>query len=290
MDIEWIEPTSVGEALDLAGRYGEEAKVVAGGTWLTMVLRQGMLMPSALISLRRLDELRQIRYEPGVGLRLGALASVREVELSGVVRTHVPALAATFGQVANVRVRNQATVGGNLCDADYASDPPAMLAALQSRARLESAQGGREVPVEGFITGHYETVIRPGELLTEVVVPEPRPNTAAVYLKYRARSSEDRPCLGVAAVASFDDERVEQLRVVVGAVAGTPQVVPDALTVARGERLTPALIERVAADYAAAIDPLSDLRGSAWYRSQMIGVYVRRALQALAGDAAGGTR
>jgi carbon-monoxide dehydrogenase medium subunit len=288
LDIEWLEPTSIPEAVELCARYGEEAKILAGGTWLAIVLRQGLLMPSALISLHRVPGLNHISYAPGTGLRLGALVTHRAVELDPTVRRYYPALAHTYGQVANVRVRHQATVGGNLCDADYASDPPAMLAALNAQVRLLGASGERCIAVREFITGHYETVIRPDELLVEVIVPELPAGTRGTYLKYRTRSSEDRPCVGVAAVAAFDpDGHCRELQVVVGAVAGRPQIVPAALEHARGERLSRVLIDTIAARYAEAIDPLDDLRGSAWYRKRMIEVFVRRALEEVARDRPG---
>ena len=285
-DIEWLEPKTVAEATEMGARLDDEGKVIAGGTWLSMVLKQGLLMPAALISLRDIPGLDAINYQPGLGLKLGAMVSLRAAELSETVQQHFPELAYTFGSVANVRIRNQGTVGGCLCDADYASDPPAMLTALNARVVLQSPGGSREVAVRDFIVGHYETTIRPDELLTEVIVPE-RPATAkGVYLKYRTRSHEDRPCVGVAAVVDLDDTgTIRNLNIVVGAVANTPQYVTPVLEAAHGKQLTADLIEQISAGYADAIDPLSDIRGSAWYRSQMIRVFVKRALTQLGGDA-----
>ena len=172
-------------------------------------------------------------------------------------------LARAFGLVASPRVRNVATVGGVLADADYASDPPAMLAALGARVLLRSPSGEREVPVGELILGYYETCIRPDELLVEVRVP-PEPERAT-YRKFRSRSSEDRPCAAVAAVNGDDG-----LRVVVGAVAETPQDFPE---------LCEGAPEEVAAGYAERIEPLSDSRGSAAYRRRVIAAEVRRAVE-----------
>jgi aerobic carbon-monoxide dehydrogenase medium subunit len=193
-------------------------------------------------------------------LRLGAMVTHRTVEREA--RDGWPALARAFSLVASPRVRNVATVGGVLADADYASDPPAMLAALGARVLLRSPEGEREVSVGELIRGYYETCIEPDELLVEVRVP-PQPERAT-YRKFRSRSSEDRPCAAVAAV------RGDRLRVVVGAVAETPQDFPD---------LCDGSPQEVAAAYADQIAPLSDARGSAAYRRRVIAVEVRRAVE-----------
>jgi aerobic carbon-monoxide dehydrogenase medium subunit len=259
----WMAPTSLEEALALRAAHGDDATVLAGGTFVGILMNQGFLAPTALLSLGRVEGLRHI--DAGDELRLGAMTTHREVERSDAVRARWPALARAFSLVASPRVRNQATVGGVLADADYASDPPAMLAALGARAVLRSPRGDRDVSISELIVGYYETCIEPDELLTEVRVP-PQPERAT-YRKFRSRSTEDRPCAAVAAVNGEDG-----LRVVVGAVADTPQEFPDACD---GE---PAAI---AAAYAERIAPLSDSRGSVDYRRRVIAAEVRRAVEAV---------
>lgn len=278
LNFEWVEPRTIAEVFQAQADYGEEAKIISGGTWVTLVLNQGLLYPSALISLRYVPGLNAISYDPARGLTVGAMVTHRAMETHSLVKSHYPMLAETFGVVANVRIRNQATVGGCLCDADYASDPPAMLTALGATARLQSAGSQREVAVENFITGHYETVIRPGELLTEISVPPLPPGARAVYLKYRTRSHEDRPCVGVAVVLATQSSAVSHLRVVVGAVAARPQRIAEAEKLALGKPMSESLAQRIGDAYADAIDPIDDLRGSSWYRRQMIRVLVRRAI------------
>jgi carbon-monoxide dehydrogenase medium subunit len=224
-------------------------------------MNQGFLAPSALLSLARVEELRAIAVAEGE-LRLGAMVTHRAVERSEEVRSGWPALALAFSLVASPRVRNQATVGGVLADADYASDPPAMLAALGARAVLRSSRRERSVPVGELILGFYRTCIEPDELLVEVRVP-PQAGRAT-YRKFRSRSAEDRPCVAVAAVGG------DALRVVVGAVAGTPQDFPE---LCDGE---PA---EVATAYAERIEPIADARGSAAYRRRVIAAEVRRAVE-----------
>ncbi len=287
MDIEWQEPASVAEVTQMLAHYQDEGKLVAGGTWVTLVLKQMLLMPSALISLRRVPGLRAIQYVPGRGLTIGALTTHREMEQSPVVRQHYPILAHTFGVVANVRIRNQATVGGNLCDADYASDPPATLAALNASVRSVSVHGERTIPVRELIVGHYTTVLEPDELVTEVFVPDLPANSYGAYLKYRTRSHEDRPCVGVATVLQLEpDGRCRDLQAVVGAVSDSPRWVPSALERARGQKLDATLVTQIADQYAQEIETLSDLRASGWYRREMIRVFTRRTIERALAQAA----
>lgn len=282
VDIRYLEPTRLEEALEILAHYGEEAHPLAGGTFLALLLRNSLIAPRALVSLHRIPGLKTVAEQPGEGLRLGAMVTHREVEKNPLIRLRYPLLSQTYAQVANVRIRNQATVGGGLVDADYASDPTASLSALGARVHTWSLQGERLIPVQEFVTGHYETVLQPGELVTEVLIP-PLPNQArSLYLKFRSRSSEDRPCASVAAVVALDGEgRCRDLRVVVGAVADRPQRQDELAEAVQGQRLTPGLIREIAGEYAGKIRPISDLRGSAWYREQLIEVLVRRALTAL---------
>jgi carbon-monoxide dehydrogenase medium subunit len=259
---EWIAPTSLEEALSLRAERGDEATVLAGGTFLGILMNQGFLSPTAFLSLGAVPELREMEVVDGE-LRLGAMVTHRRVEREA---GDWPVLARAFGLVASPRVRNVATVGGVLADADYASDPPAMLAALEARAVLRSPRGEREVSVGELILGYYETCIEPDELLVQVRVPA-QP-AKATYRKFRSRSAEDRPCAAVAAVNGDGG-----LRVVVGAVAETPQDFPD---LCDGEAA------EIGARYAERIEPLSDSRGSAAYRRRVIAAEVRRAVEEVA--------
>lgn len=271
----WLAPASLEEALALRASYGDEATVVAGGTFVAILLNQRLLAPAAFLSLQHVDELNFIAAEQGQ-LRLGAMTTHRAVERAVPVRKRWPVIASTFSLVASPRVRNQATVGGVLADADYASDPPALFTALNATAIARDTRGERAIPLEELITGYYETSLRPDELLVEVRVPDKV--EGAVYRKFRSRSSEDRPCVAVAAA------RVEgRLRVVVGAVAEGPQYFPDICTLADREPLSRELATEIGRRYAEAIEPISDSRGSASYRKRIIAVEVRRALEELGG-------
>jgi carbon-monoxide dehydrogenase medium subunit len=226
-----------------------------------------------LVALRSVPGLDYIEADRGI-LRLGAMTTHRAVERSPVVGEGWPSLAFAFSVVASPRVRNQATVGGVVADADYASDPPSMLAALGARVVTRSARAEREIPMDEFILGHYETALEEDELVTELRIP--RSEGRSVYRKFRSRSGEDRPCISVAAA-----EGDNSLRVVVGAVADRPQYFPEICDLARGERVDGELAAEIGRRYAERIEPISDSRGSARYRHRVIAVEVRRALEDL---------
>jgi carbon-monoxide dehydrogenase medium subunit len=276
--IAFVQPTSVEEAIGALRAYGEEAKVVAGATALSIMLRQRLLRPTALISLGGLPRMRDIEQIDG-HLTIGALATHREVELSQLVQTTIPVLAHTFGVVANVRVRNAATVGGVLAEADYASDPPAVLLALDAEIDVAGPEGSRTIPMKDFLKGFYETALQPDEIVTHVRIPLPPEGTRGAYEKYVTRSSEDRPCVGVAAILGMNGNTCQDLRVAVGAAAEVPQRFRDIEMRAHGQPLDDDLVQAVADGYAERIETLADMRGSAWYRTEMIRVWVRRAIR-----------
>lgn len=287
MGARFVQPTSVAEASELLAADSWGATAISGGTAVVLMMRQGLIRPDTLVSLAGLEGLGGIRLE-GERLRIGAGVPLSEVAASPEVRATAPSLATACGRVGNVRVRNVATLGGNVAEADYASDPPSVLVSLDASCRVVGPDGEREVPVADLLVGFYTTSLQPGEVITEVIVPRPAPGARSTYLKYISRSSEDRPCVGVAAHAVLDAGEVADLRVAVGAVAETPQRLDEHTTSVRGRALTPEVAAEVAAAYAATIEPMDDARGSAWYRSRMIEVFVRRAITALAAQTSSG--
>lgn len=277
---DFLEPTTVAEACDLLAADPYGTKAIAGGTAVTLMLRQGLIAPDRLVSLARIPGFAGIDMNDGA-IRIGAGTTLTTIAASPLVREHLPSLAEAAGRVGNVRVRNVATLGGNLAEADYASDPPAVLVSLGAACDVQGPGGRRRLPAEDFVTGFYSTALEPGELLTDLVVPAPA-DRHAVYLKYVSRSSEDRPCVGVAARVDLRGGVVGELDVVVGAVASRPQRLPELTRTAAGRPLDDATIAAIADGYRAGVEPMGDPRGSSWYRGEMIAVFVRRALATLA--------
>ena len=283
----FFEPQTVAEAASILDEF-DGSKVVAGGTAFTIMLRQGLIDPEGVVSLNRVPDLNRID-EADDGLRLGALVTHRRVELSPIVRRRLPVLAGTFGQVANVRVRNAATVGGVMAESDYASDPPTTLLALDAEVEVTGVGGQRVISTRDFFIAFYETALTPDEVVTGVRVPWLPHDAGTAYCKYVTRSSEDRPCVGVAAVVRLeaDGRTCADLRVAVGAAAETPQRLSDVEAEAVGGELSSERIRSVAERYAESIDTLDDMRGTAWYRTQMVRVWVRRAIEQARDQSAG---
>jgi aerobic carbon-monoxide dehydrogenase medium subunit len=274
------QPDTVEEALTLLHDFGEDAKVMAGGTALVIMLKQRLVMPECLISVQNLRGLNQINATNG-DLQLGALTTHRAVETSPLVRSRIPALAETYAHVATIRIRNVATVGGALAHADPNQDPPVILLALDARVRLTSKAGSRQVAIGEFFTDYYETVRRPDELVTEVAVPVPKPHSGSVYLKFLPRTADDYATVGVAVTLTVDPVRgvCQECRIAMGCVASTPVRAAQAEALMRGQPFTPELGREAGSLAQQVTDPISDGRGSAEYKRAMAAVFVRRALE-----------
>ena len=287
MDIDYLEPTTVSEASELLNLH-EGSKVVAGGTAVVLMMQQGLLLPEVLVSLRSIDGLSSVTASDDL-ITIGSAVTLQEIATSSLLLERRPSLARACELVGNVRVRNAATLGGNLAEGDYASDPPTVLAGLDATVVAESERGERRIAARDLVTGFYETALERDEIITRIEVRSLEPDERAVYLKYVSRSSEDRPCIGVAARAKFSDEVVDELSIVVGAVASSPQRLDDVEEQAVGAPLEADVIESLAGAYSRGISPLEDARGSAWYRKRMIRVFVRRALTGLVSNGAAGS-
>lgn len=260
--------------------HGEEARPIAGGTTLVILMKQRALRFSRLVDLQSIPGLDRIVETDGC-LSIGALATHRSVERSPAVLRRAPALARAFGCVGNVRIRETASVGGNLAHADCRLDPPPMLLALGAEVVLAGPRGTRVMALEDFYRGMYETVLEPGEILLEVRTP-PMPAAArAAYTRFRSLSANDWPCIGVAALLRREGERVGELRLGLGGVAETP-LLAAGLDRFRQERCSEELWDAVCDAVDHQIAPLSDLRGAADYKREMTRVFVKRTLRELA--------
>ncbi len=283
----YVEPRDVGEVIETLARYGDDAKLIAGGTGLINLMKQNLVQPAYLVGLRRVGGLDSI--ESASGLVIGALCTLRKIESATVVDFGFLLLAETCRQVATIRIRSMATIGGALAHADPYQDTPPALMVLDAMVRLHSKNGTREVAVSDLFTGYYETVIQPDELVTEVLIPPQPSGSGSVFIKFLPQTHDDYATVAVAARVTLQNERISDARVALGAAASTPlraKVVEDAL---RGQAPTPDVLRDAAAMVASVVDPIPDFRGSANYKRDMAVVFVRRALaQAVTRARAGG--
>jgi len=275
---DYQEPTTLKKAFSLMEKHGEDARVIAGGTSLIIMMRQRLLTPKVVISLARIPKFDRITYNNKDGLRIGAGARHRDIELSPAVQKHYPLLHETFRKVAQPRIRNMGTVGGNLAAGDPLTDPGASLIALDAEVILSSSRGSRTLPLEDFFIDYYQTALEPAELLTEIRVPPPQ-RKAWSHIKFTPRSVEDFATVGVALTLRADGGRCEDVRLGLNSVASTIIRARRAEEVLRGRQIDDAILREMGEIASTEVDPMDDNRGSAEYKREMVKVLVRRAAQ-----------
>jgi carbon-monoxide dehydrogenase medium subunit len=272
---DYQEPTTLKKALSLMEKHGDDARVIAGGTSLIIMMRQRLLTPKVVISLGRIPKFDRITYNNKDGLRIGAGARHRDIELSPAVQKHYPLLHETFRKVAQPRIRNMGTVGGNLAGGDPLTDPGASLIALDADVTLTSSKGQRRLPLDEFFIDYYQTALEPGELLTEIHVPPPqRPGWS--HIKFTPRSIEDFATVGVAITLQAKNGACEDIRIGLNSVASTIVRARKAEEVLRGKPITDAALQEMGEVASTECDPTDDNRGSAEYKREMVKVLVRR--------------
>jgi len=283
-----LEPESVAEASRMLAGAGEQARLLAGGTFLILVMRQRLVSPGHLVDLGGVPGLRDIAVDERQGLRVGALVTHTAIERHAGIRAAFPVLAGMARRVANPQIRNAGTIGGNLCYGDPASDPPACLLALGAEVRAVRDRDERVIPLDEFFTDAYETALAPDEVLTEVRVPPLPRGARAAYLRFVATPADSRPLVSVGARVTRDGDGVcRDVRLALGAVTAVPRRLARAETFLRDRPLTPEALAHAGWLAAGEVEPTTDLRGSTDYKKRLVGVIVRRTLeQAVAGDVA----
>jgi carbon-monoxide dehydrogenase medium subunit len=282
---EYRTPKNLKEVGATLQEFGSDAKLIAGGTALVIMMKQRLVRPSCLVSLRSVRGLNAIELKNG-GISIGGLATHREVEGSSLIRRRLPMLAETYHHVATLRIRNMATVGGGLAHADPNQDPPPSLIALGATVKATSAKGSRTIPLDEFFKDYYETVLGPDEIITEVMVPKLAPNTGAAYIKFLPRTADDYATVSAAAVLTLDktNKTIADVRIALGSVGVTPIRATAAEDLLRGQPLKTDAFAAAGEKAKEAVDPVSDFRGSAAYKKDMAAVFVRRALEKALAD------
>lgn len=275
---EYASPATLEEALALLDEKGPEAKVMAGGTDLLVRMKHGLLRPSAVINLSRIEELKTISYSPRTGLSIGAGAKLAYVASHPVVQRRYPAVAKAAEKTANVQVRNMGTVGGNLCNAAPSADNAPVLMAMGAKMEIIGRNGKRVVPLDEFFKGPRLTVLEHGEILRSIRVGVPPAGSRASYQHISARGRVDISAVCVGAFAVFDSGVCREVKIALGAVAPRPIRALEAEEILRGMPWTPELVLTASKKAADESRPITDVRASAEYRKQMVEVLTRRAL------------
>jgi aerobic carbon-monoxide dehydrogenase medium subunit len=278
-NFDYLEPTTVAEACSLLKQHGSEAKVFAGGSHLTILMKQGLYEPKSLVNIKKIPELKGIKYDAKEGLIIGALVTHRELETSALVKEKFPVLCEAEREVANIRVRNTGTVGGNLASGEPLTDLSQIFISLDGKAKITGPNGQRIIPVEELFIDFYTTSLAEDEILTQVVLPPLPARSGIEYIRFSSSSVVDKPSAGVAVRLTLDTngETIQTARIVLGCVGATPVRARKAEALITGKKLTPELAEEAGAVASRECSPTSDLRGSEEYKRAIVRTLVKRA-------------
>lgn len=270
------QPESVSEVAGLLGQFGESAKLYAGGTELLLAMKEGFVHYERLIDVKKVRGLNEITRENGL-IRIGALCTHRQLEKAPLLSQEIPSFVSLEENVANVRVRQAGTIGGNLCFAEPHADPGTLLIALGAKLLAEKAHSKREIPAEAFFVDAYETCLEPDEVLTQLLIPVRHQGSRSAYIKF---GYLERPSVGVAVAFDLDSDgkSLRDVKVAVGCAGPAPMRVPEAEALLAGKETEEAHanLSRAGEVAAKAAQAISDLHGSQEYKEHIVQVLLKR--------------
>lgn len=277
-ELELHEPQSVEEATSMRSSLGESSAFYAGGTELLLALKSGLLNIEHIINVKGIPEFTSVTVSDDGSLIIGAAATHSLLEASPIVREHFPLIANVESRVANLRVRNMGTIGGNLCFGEPHADPNPMLQLFDATVTLIGEHGKRELPISALQTDAYETALQEDEILSDIRVPKWSPRTTGAYLKF---GYHHRPTLGVGVALTVDDNGIiHDVRIAIGSVSPFPLRISDAERMLTGAKLDH--VEEAAQEAgliaSKQVEAIDDLHGSADYKRHLVSVFVPRAV------------
>ena len=278
-DLNYWEPGNLLEAVSILANMGDQVRPLAGGTDLLVKMKKGPINWRGIVNIKGLTELKGINYE-GVTITIGALTQISSLIENPLVRIHFPVLVDAARSLGTPQVRNLATIGGNLCNASPAADVALVLLMYEARLLIMGPSGSRKVPVQEFYVGPSQTVLQQGELLTAIEMDLPPLNSKGVFYKHGKRKSHEIALVNVAVLLTQQPgtKQIARARIAVGAVASTPLRIKDAEDSLTDSLATLSAFEQAAELAKQAVNPIDDVRSTASYRMQMVGVLTRRAL------------
>jgi len=278
-EFQYRAPKTIDEVLSLLSQYKEKARLIAGGTdVIPQLKRREGKAPQYIIDLKAIPNLDYINYDADNGLSIGALATIKAVTESPIIRDKFGVLCQAAESMASPQVRNRGTIAGNICNAVPSADTAPALLTLDAKLKLVSQKGERLVAIEDFFKGPNQTALD-DEILQEIKIPTPPPKSQGVYRKFGPRRAMDLAIVGVAVLVITDNGKCKDIRIALGAVAPTPLRAKKAEAVIRGQKLDSELIEKAAQAAAGEAKPIDDHRASAEYRREMVRVLTKRALE-----------
>ncbi len=278
-EIHYEAPTSLEQAVGLLAKHGENARPLCGGTDILIQMRAGVRRPEYVVDVKQIPALNGIAFDPKSGLRLGAAVSCIEIFENATMRRHYPGLVEAAHLIGSLQIQSRASVGGNLCNGSPAADTTPALIALRAVARLAGPKGERQVKVEDFVLSPGRTVIQPGELLVELLIPPPPPHSGDAYIRFIPRNEMDIAVVGVGAAITLEGDKCTAARIGLAAVAATPLFAAKASQALAGKKFDAAAIENAAKLAIEQASPIDDMRGTAEFRRHLVGVLTRRTLE-----------
>ena len=284
-ELHYEAPTSLDQAVSLLATAGDDGRLLAGGTDLIIQMRAGVRQPGQVIDAKKIPELQTLSYDAQSGLRLGAALACCEIIDNPTVRQHYPGLVEAAGLIGSDQILARASVGGNVCNGSPAADTTPALIALGATCHIAGPKGTREVAVEDFVTAPGQTVLAADELLVEFRIPPPPAKAADCYQRFIPRNEMDIAVVGVGSCVALDGATCRAARIGLGAVAARPLLAEEAGAALVGTPLDAAAIDAAAKLAQAAASPISDMRGTAEFRTHLVGVLTRRTLEEAAARA-----
>jgi len=281
IDFDYYAPGSLQEALSLLDKGKEGVKVLSGGTDLIVQMKDRRARPTVVVDVKRIPELNRVAWNEKEGLFIGAAVPLSRVVTFPPIVERFGILYEACSLIGSVQLRNRGTVGGNICNAAPSADSAPPLLCLEAKTLVAGPEGNRLVPLGEFFLGPGKTALAHNELLVGIEIPTPPAFSSGCYLRHTPRQEMDIGVAGVAAFLVFDPQGnlCKEAKIALGAVAPTPIRVPVAESILAGKSLTEKALEQAAARAAEAAHPISDLRGSAEYRRELVKVLVRRTLK-----------
>ncbi len=274
-------PNTLPEVLKILETKDRIVKILAGGTDLMLLMKQGLVCPSIVVDVKQVPELNRLEWSAQKGLRLGAAVPLsRLLAFNGLPQEFGILWQACF-LIGSIPIKNRGTIGGNICNAAPSADSAPPLLCLGAKVVLASSRGSRTMALNGFFLAPGKTALADDELLVEIVIPTPPAHSAGCYLRHTTREEMDIAVAGVASflISATENGRLKTARIALGAVAPTPLRALRAEAVLVGKKMTPVLVERAAEQAAKEAGPISDVRGSAEYRRELVRVLVQRTLR-----------
>ena len=284
-ELHYEAPTSLDQAIGLLAAAGDDGRMLAGGTDLIIQMRAGVREPGQVIDAKKIPELQTLSYDAQSGLRLGAALACCEIIDNPTVRQYYPGLVEAAGLIGSDQILARASVGGNVCNGSPAADTTPALIALGAMCHIAGPNGTREVAVEDIVTAPGQTALAADELLVEFRIPAPPAKAADCYQRFIPRNEMDIAVVGVGSCVALDGDTCSAARIGLGAVAARPLLAKEAGAALAGKPLDDAAIDAAAKLAQAAASPISDMRGTAEFRTHLVGVLTRRTLEEAAARA-----